>query len=109
MRWPSGSPNASVLGELGWLEAEALMLRRAAGLFGRLRCLPTAGQLQHTALEMFNFARGRDAPCASWAERAFAGTGIPGEQLRWARTVSFSTAALVVLSSGAKPAEFQRK
>ncbi|CAE8633289.1 unnamed protein product [Polarella glacialis] len=73
--WPRGAPNAAVLGDLGWLDAEALTLSRAAGLFGRLRSRQLAGYRSEVPAVVFQYALTRGS---SWASLAAASLGAAG-------------------------------
>ena len=66
--WPRGSPAAAVLGDLGWLDGEAIALQRASSLWARLDShVPS---LPHGSLagKVFAFAR---TQATSWASVTF--------------------------------------
>jgi hypothetical protein len=75
--WPRGSPNAAVLGDLGWDDFEALALGRVAGLFARLRCRPWAGVRSEIPAVVYQYALTRNDSWASWAAASLGAAGVP--------------------------------
>ena len=75
--WPPGSPIAAVFGELGWCDAEALAMQRAASLWARLASCsvdcPTARIWSH----VFRYARQRGQSWAAWATTSCIAQGVP--------------------------------
>ncbi|CAE8590013.1 unnamed protein product, partial [Polarella glacialis] len=75
--WPRGSPNAAVLGDLGWDDFEALAL-------GRVRwpvCAPSlpslAGVRSEIPAAVFQYALTRNDSWASWAAASLGAAGAP--------------------------------
>ena len=65
--WPSGSPNASVLYELGLPGSLRISQERALALFGRLNVLAAGGRLPITAA-VFAIARQNPGSWAHWCQ-----------------------------------------
>ena len=80
--WPSGSPNVAVLGELGWLDAEALALRRAASLWSRLASRPADGVAVPIPGRVFHYARRHGQSWAASASASFSANCVPDAALR---------------------------
>ena len=76
MHWPSGTPSAAVYGDLGWIDAEAIALQRAAGLWSRLRCRPPATPLSPIPAVVFQYASTRGDSWASWADASLRAAGV---------------------------------
>lgn len=76
LTWPSGAPSAAVYGDLGWIDAEAIALQRAAGLWSRLRSRPLASSLSPIPAVVFQHASTRGDSWASWAEASLRAVGV---------------------------------
>ncbi|CAE8629518.1 unnamed protein product [Polarella glacialis] len=81
LRFPRGSPIAAVFGDLGWSDADALALDRAAGLFGRLRCRALAASRSEIPGMVFRYALRHRSSWACWAAASFGAAGAPSAQL----------------------------
>ena len=75
LRWPAGAPGCAVLGELGWPDAEALLLRRSMSLLGRLRCLDRGAGCS-VAAEVFRYASHLPGSWAAWAYAYARASGV---------------------------------
>ena len=65
LQWPSGAPDAAVLGELGWVPFRQEVLRSPFSLFGRLCSADSAGGHRGFAARVFRYALGQEH---SWAQ-----------------------------------------
>eukprot|EP00439_Symbiodinium_sp_Y106_P021066 s9111_g2.t1 len=77
LNWPSGAPNAAVLGELGWLPFVFEVQRLQFGLFGRLATADAFGARRSLAARVFNFALQRPGSWAHGVSQGLRDAGIP--------------------------------
>ena len=89
--WPAGTPNAAVLGELGWDPFAVQVLRGQASLLGRLSSATPGGMHRGLAARVFRYAVGVPSSWAAGASRALNSAGVtlphefglgPGSNLR---------------------------
>ena len=77
LRWPAGTPNAAVLGELGWVDMEALALDRVAGLFARLLCFDSTSAHTPVPVSIFRYTFLVPGSWAYWAHATLTNSGVP--------------------------------
>ena len=76
MRWPSGAPSATVIGELGWWPAEVLTLESSLSLLARLCAAPS---MRSSSRVLVHALECPGSATSSWL-RAALSAGLPSPQ-----------------------------